>query len=182
MTKEKVSVGAHIRTLRRLQEKTLQNVADTCGFTKSLLSKIESGKIIPPVGTLVKIAKALNTTISALLAEGNGNECVFTSADDVHNALVKTENGDGIMPLAVEFKLKAMQPFIYFVKREDIGNKVFSHNGQEFMYIIEGKMQFQVGNKTYLMNSGDSIYFSATNDHRIVAVLTRNIRYIAVYS
>jgi transcriptional regulator with XRE-family HTH domain len=50
-----------------MQQMTLQDVADICGFMKSLLSKIESGKTVPPVATLVKIARALNTTISTLV-------------------------------------------------------------------------------------------------------------------
>ena len=59
------TIGRHIRKLRKLQHRTLQDVADNCGFTKSLLSKIEGGKVVPPVATLIKIASALHTNISA---------------------------------------------------------------------------------------------------------------------
>ena len=49
MKAELDNIGGHIRKLRKLQQKTLQEIADICGFTKSLLSKIESGKVVPPV-------------------------------------------------------------------------------------------------------------------------------------
>ncbi len=105
-------MGNHIRRLRRSQQLTLQNLADKCGFTKSLLSKIETGNVIPSVSTLVKIAGALGTNVAALMTEGDNLDCVFIPAvENIKSAL--TESGHVVLPLAVEMKEKKMQPCIF---------------------------------------------------------------------
>ena len=71
-------MGDRIRILRINQKKTLQEVADSCGLSKSMISKIENGKTIPSVATLVKIAQSLGTSISILLEkEGISSIKVF---------------------------------------------------------------------------------------------------------
>ena len=69
---------SRIRTLRRLQKRTLKDVAQSCGFTVSLLSKIESGKTTPPLATLTKIAAALGVSLSDLLDSKNEKTSVLT--------------------------------------------------------------------------------------------------------
>jgi len=59
-----LNIGTHIRRLRLQQRRTQQEIASVCGFTKSLLSKIESNTVTPPVATLVKIARSLGTSVS----------------------------------------------------------------------------------------------------------------------
>jgi len=178
---EALKIGTHIRKLRRMQQMTLQDVADVCGFTKSLLSKIESGKTVPPVATLVKIARALNTTISTLVEEGNNIDCVFIPAVSVEMDMMKTENGYAIVPLAVEYKTKRMQPFMFTARQEDIQGKTLSHEGEEYIYVLDGSMQFQVGVTIYSMKSGDSLYFNAVAEHRIVSVSSDSVKYIDIF-
>ena len=137
MKAELDNIGGHIRKLRKLQQKTLQEIADICGFTKSLLSKIESGKVVPPVATLVKIASALNTNVSALVAEGDDLDCVFIPAERNGSRSMPTLSGYSILPLAVELKQKRMQPFLFTARPEDLHDKIYSHVGEEFIFVLE---------------------------------------------
>ncbi|GHT63511.1 transcriptional regulator [Spirochaetia bacterium] len=182
MNSQKTHIGSHIRKLRKLQQRTLQDVADTCGYTKSLLSKIESGKVVPPIATLVKIASALNTNIAALMAEGDNIDCIFVPARQKGVEPVPTESGYFILPLAVELKKKKMQPFIFTIRAEDLNDKVHSHLGEEFIYMLEGKMEFQVGLNTYRLKPGDSLFFESARDHRILNVLSAKVKYLDIFN
>jgi transcriptional regulator with XRE-family HTH domain len=177
-----LNIGSHIRKLRKLQHQTLQNVADKCGYTKSLLSKIESGKVIPPVSTLVKIAGALNTNVADLMAEGDNIDCVHTPARQRNMESVVTESGYYILPLAVELKQKRMQPFLSTVKSEDLNDKVNSHPGEEFLYILKGSMEFQVGEKKYILREGDSLFFNSIREHMILRIISKQVTYLNIFN
>ena len=178
---QKVRIGSHIRRLRRIQRFTLQNVADKCGFTKSLLSKIETGKVVPPMSTLVKIAGALGTNIAALMAGGDKLDCVFIPANPGEKP-VPTESGYEVLPLAVEFKEKKMQPFIFSVRSEDLNDKPNSHLGEEFILILEGSMDFRVGETTYTMGPRDSIFFNSIREHYIFNVNSAQVVYLNIFN
>ena len=178
---QKERIGGHIRRLRRLQRLTLQNVADRCGFTKSLLSKIETGKVVPPMSTLVKIAGALGTNIAALMAEGERLDCVFIPADHGEKP-VPTESGYAVLPLAVEFKEKKMQPFIFSIRPEDLSDKANSHLGEEFILVLEGSMEFRVGEQVYTMHPRDSIFFNPIREHNISRVFSDQVVYLNIFN
>jgi transcriptional regulator with XRE-family HTH domain len=176
-----IQVGAHIRKLRRLQDLTQQNVADSCGFTKSLLSKIEKGRVVPPMSTLVKIAGTLNTNIADLMTEGVRVDSIFIPASQ-ETKPAHTESGYEIWPLAMEFKQKRMQPFIITCRPEDLNDKVNSHGGEEFIFVLEGAMEFRVGEETYTMHPRDGIFFNSIKEHNIVKVLADQVVYLDIFN
>jgi quercetin dioxygenase-like cupin family protein len=133
------------------------------------------------MSTLVKIAGALNTNIAALMAEGDRLDCVFIPAKGVGKP-VPTESGYAVLPLAVEFKEKKMQPFIFSIRPEDLSDKANSHLGEEFIFVLEGSMEFRVGEKTYTMNPWDSIFFNSLREHYISKVLTEQVKYLNIFN
>lgn len=174
-------MGNHIRRLRISQQLTLQKLADKCGFTKSLLSKIETGNVIPSVSTLVKIAGALGTNVAALMTEGDNLDCVFIPAvENIKSAL--TESGHVVLPLAVEMKEKKMQPCIFSVSAEDINDMPKSHVGEEFIFILDGSMDFQVGEICYTLGPKDSIFFNCIRDHAITKVHSDKVVYLNIFN
>ena len=178
---QKIIIGSQIRRLRRIQRFTLQNVADKCGFTKSLLSKIENGKVVPPMSTLVKIADALGTNIAALMSDGEHMDCVFIPADKGVKPVL-TESGYAVLPLAVELKRKKMQPFIFSIRSEDLSDKANSHLGEEFIFILEGSMEFMVGKTVYLMGPRDSIFFNSISEHYVSKVISTHVVYLNIFN
>jgi transcriptional regulator with XRE-family HTH domain len=182
MQSTQVSIGLHIRKLRQLQHQTLQNIADKCGFTKSLLSKIESGKVVPPMSTLVKIACALNTNMADLMAEGDNIDCIFIPSDHKGVEPVLTVSGYKVLPLAVEFRQKRMQPMLFTIRPEDLNDKVNSHPGEEYIYVLEGTMEFRVGTKVFILHTGDSLFFNSVIDHYITQVLSDQVKYLDIFN
>ena len=172
--------GAHIRALRTQQHRTLQQIADACGFSKSLLSKIETGRIFPPVATLVKIAQALGTKVTALLEDHDDVATVCTRGDVSDAGVVRTENGYWIFPFAPEHRAKKMQPFLFVARKGEVKEHHVSHEGEEFLYVLEGEMRFQVGAVEYLLRAGDSLYFDATEEHGVMPI-SDEVKYIDIF-
>jgi transcriptional regulator with XRE-family HTH domain len=176
----KLDIGGTIRRLRRQQHRTQQEIATRCGFTKSLLSKIEANKTIPPVATLVKIASALGVSMSVLIETDICAETVFTTEADVEKNLVKTDRGYWIYPFATQHKKKRMQPFLFVARKGEVRKHHVSHEGEEFIYVVEGDMKFQVGQAEYRLSAGCSLYFNAAHEHQVIPV-TKTVKYIDVF-
>lgn len=173
-------VGAHIRRLRMQRGQTQDDVAGACGFTKSLLSKIETGDTQPPVATLVKIAEALGTSLSALLEHDKAAGPVFTAMTAAVQSLARTEKGYSAYPFAASLGAKKMQPFLFEVRKGKVKQHALSHTGEEFLFVIEGEILFRVGHVEYRMRAGDSLYFDATHEHGVMAV-SEVARYLDIF-
>ncbi|HYQ56327.1 MAG TPA: helix-turn-helix transcriptional regulator, partial [Draconibacterium sp.] len=93
-------IGTRIRHFRKLQKRTIQDIANTCGLSKSMVSKIETNKVVPSVATLVKIAKALGVNVSVLMEENDIKSSVFISSEQSNNGITKTNRGYQIFPFA----------------------------------------------------------------------------------
>jgi len=165
-----MKIGSQIRRLRLEQRRTQQEIADACGFTKSLLSKIESDKVMPPVATLVKIAAALGAKVSALIEAGNGEDVVRTTASEVNDNCVKTERGYWIYPYATGHKGKRMQPFLFVARKGEVKEHHLFHEGEEFIYVLQGRMRVQVGKEEHMLKKGDAIYFNSSEEHQVIPV------------
>jgi transcriptional regulator with XRE-family HTH domain len=96
--KDSLGVGDKMRLLRLKQNRTLQEIADACGLSKSMISKIENNRTIPSVATLVKIAQTLGTNISGLLEQESWAKTILTTKQEAEKKLVKTEKGYSIFP------------------------------------------------------------------------------------
>ena len=158
-----------MRRLRRFQGRTLQDIANRSGYSCSLISKVENGKILPPVATLVRIAHALGTHVSALLEENGADDAIFTSSANALDNFVSTERGYEISPLATSFHNKRMQPFLFRARDGEVKHHSVTHAGEELVFVIKGQIRFRVGETEYTLKEGDSLYFNATQEHNVIA-------------
>lgn len=166
-----MEVGARIRRIRLQQGRTLQEVADSCGCSKGLLSKIENGKVIPAVATLAKIAKALGVRVSVLMEDGETTTAIFTpSVIERRDAFVPTSKGYSICALAPHFTNKKMQPVLFRSRKGEVKPHSVSHEGEEFIYVLEGEVKIHIGQIEYHLKPGESVYFQAINEHGVMPV------------
>ncbi len=173
-------IGRQIRKLRRQQHRTLQEISDACGFSKSLLSKIENGRVIPPIATLVKIAGAMGTKVTALLEAAENVRTVVNRRDEVIRNTVRTEKGYAVFPFASEHRSKKMQPFLFTAKRGEVLPHEVTHEGEEFIFVVEGSLKFHVGDVEYTLRQGDGLYFEALDAHGFEP-LSETATYIDVF-
>lgn len=166
-----MEIGSRIRRLRLHQGRTITEVAKLCGFSKGLLSKIETGKIVPAIATLTKIAGVLGVKVSVLMEEGEvANVAVTPEMNPYGGAFVATSKGYSIYGLAPQFLNKKMQPLLICSQKNLVHPHSVSHEGEEFIFVLEGSVRIHVGNSEYMLSKGESIYFEAVNEHGVLPV------------
>jgi len=178
-----MDIGSRIKYIRKQQNRTQDEVALQCGFTKSLLSKIENGKTTPPVATLMKIAESLGIKVSDLLEEHPRQGTIFNPTDQSREAdkWIKTDKGYSFFAFASERRDKAMQPYLIRANKNEIKSHAFSHNGEEFIYMLSGVMKYKIGKVEYTLHPGDSIYFNSLEDH-ILIPQSDTVEYLATFT
>jgi transcriptional regulator with XRE-family HTH domain len=171
-----LEIGTRIRRIRMQQGRTIQEVATQCGYSKGLLSKIETGKVVPAIATLAKIAEALGVKISVLMEEDDSvNVAVSPNLSASEDVFVATSKGYSIYGLAPNFLNKKMQPLLINSLKKNVKPHSVSHQGEEFIYVLEGCVQIHVGNTEYTLNTGESIYFEAVNMHGVMPVTEKAV-------
>lgn len=166
----KLNIGERIKMLRISQKRTVLEIAEASELSKSMISKIENNKAVPSVAALVKIANALGTNISSILEQDGWVNAIITTYKKAHDNLTSTDKGYSIYPYASEYHEKKMQPFLFVAKKGEVTPHELSHEGEEFIYIIKGKMKMQVGDVEYLLSPGDSLYFNSVLKHGVMPV------------
>ncbi len=177
---ETQNIGIRIRNLRLSQRRTIQEIADVCGLSKSMVSKIETNAVVPSVATLVKIAKALGTNVSVLMEENEGQSTVMITAQKALEGVLQTEKGYHIYPYASEYKDKKMQPFLFVARKGEVKEHRLTHEGEEFIHVLEGELRLQVGNVEYTLKQNDSVYFNAMEPHGIMPV-SDEVKYLNIF-
>ncbi len=162
-------IGWRIRKLRESKRLTLAGLAERTGLSKALLSKIENGKVSSPVSTLLLIADSLRVRLSHLVecdGEPSEKKCVLVRAGERLKRDRGTEDfGFSFEMLAHPKPGKMMEPAILVVNNRRKYAVTYTHPGEELIYVLEGKMEFIYGNKKFLMEPGDAIYFDGDVPH-----------------
>jgi transcriptional regulator with XRE-family HTH domain len=176
-----LNLGQKIKNLRQRQKVTLQQISESTGLSQPLLSQIESEVVAPPVATLLKISKALNVNIGYFFQEEeSGKKAVVVRKNErkqifrrLHEDPAKT--GYYYESLAYPKADKHMEPFhvqFEIKKKEDL---IFlTHKGEEFIYVLEGQLEFNYEDEMISLESGDSLYFDSSIPHAFRAVGKKN--------
>jgi transcriptional regulator with XRE-family HTH domain len=181
-------IARNIHELRKVRKITLDKLADLTGLTKGYLSKIERSKKAPPYSTLHKIAMAFGVDASSLLGETPQDkrkiQISFTKRDKGKSVRVVGSLAEGSLygynyeALASDKSGKNMEPFIIEPAFDE--EAVFQHEGEEFMYVLEGRHELIYDGNRYLMEKGDSVYFDAAVPHTGKSVGKKKARLLAV--
>jgi transcriptional regulator with XRE-family HTH domain len=170
-----LQIGGRISKLRSARGLTQDQLAAQTGFTKGYVSKIENSKVIPPIGTLVKIAQVLETDVADLLEPETTNDdpsgiCLVRSWQRETVIRGGSSFGYDYVALAHKRRRKEMEPFIMVFPSEVNRDIHFEHEGEEFMFILEGEvaleMKVEDRVKTWILAPGDSMYFDSRIPHR----------------
>ncbi|MEJ5299638.1 MAG: XRE family transcriptional regulator [Thermodesulforhabdaceae bacterium] len=167
-----LQLGNKIRELRDRRRYTLQELSAKTGLSKALLSQIENNRVIPPIATLLRLSKALEVSLSYFFQdEVKGQSIYVTRADERLRVDRRQHHKEGEVNYiyeALETKKhdKHMEPFYVEFPPMDVEEMVFtSHEGEEFVYVLDGTIEFRTANTTIILKSGDSLYFDAAQGH-----------------
>lgn len=176
-------IGQNIKMLRKKKGLTLQDLEDATGLTRGYLSKIERSTKAPPYSTVAKVASALGVSINHLTSEK------LQKLDDPRIAFVKhgevkakktdaRGKGYNYQDLALGKIGKNMEPYIIEPAFEE--QSTFQHEGEEFLYVIEGTHEFIYDGKKFIMEKGDSVYYDANVPHTGRSIGKKRAKLLAV--
>jgi transcriptional regulator with XRE-family HTH domain len=160
-------IGKRIRKFRLQKNFTLQMLADRTGYSKGYLSKVEKSDKAPPVATLSTIARELDATVALFLGEGlqKDNLCVVRKSERTLMASTGEEFGYAYEALANPYPKKHMEPFILSYPSKDAFKYSFQHDGEEMLFVLQGKIRFKYGDREIVLEEGDCIYFDSSVAH-----------------
>ena len=184
---EELEIGAKVRALRQKRRYILQDLSDRTGLSKPLLSQVENAHVMPPVATLLKIARALGVNIGHFFQEEEQEEKIaLTRASErrrfnrrPHQGLA--EAGYHYESLELHKSRKQMQPLLVtFEPLEKQDMVFFSHEGEECVYVIEGEIEFRTPEEKKVLRTGDCLYFDSDLSHAFRSVGGRTARALVV--
>jgi transcriptional regulator with XRE-family HTH domain len=168
-----LNIGRQIRQLRFQRGMTLKEVSEITGLSKPSLSQIENNDGAPPIATLIKIATALGVKIGHFFKEPESSQRLVVVRRDERHKLNRLSHEDQYAAigywyesLAYPMVEKNMEPFIAEIAPRDEGDILFNqHRGEEFIFVMDGRLEFRSPDQTLLLHRGDSLYFDAAISH-----------------
>ena len=160
-------IGRRIKASRINKKFTLEQLANQTGFTKGYLSRIEKSEKSPPLSTLGIIARVLGITISFLVGEEE-QKTSFGIVKKGERPLIArrgTAFEYAYEAVAHTFPNKKMEPFILTLPLKPKKRTIAQHEGEELLFVLEGTMKFLHGNREYIVEEGDCIYFDSSFPH-----------------
>ena len=179
------SIINRIKDYRKRSKLTLQELADVTGFTKSYLSQIENSEKAPPIGTVTKIAEALGVDPVFILVGEEGqrkseNISLVRKSERKEAPRVATQYGYLYETLAHMKTGKAFETYMLTLPFEK--NAIFMHEGEEMVFILEGRANFIYGEENFIMEEGDCVHFNAAVPHTGISIGDKKAKALCIIS
>lgn len=160
-----VNMGRILKEARLKNGMTLEDLSGKCGYSKALISRIENDSVSPSLESLTKIAESLNVGVAAIFAYIEGCEPLVLKKER-RNKLTAVKGKYEIEPLTSGSAVRMMRPMLVSLENgaETGGSDV--REGDKFLHVLSGKAEVCVGERTYALRAGDSIYFKSMIPHK----------------
>ena len=159
-------VGEKIKSLRETKEISVAELAVRSGLAEEQIERIENNVDLPSLAPLIKIARALGVRLGTFLDDQEEQGAVICRKQESEDTISFSNNAMDLrthMRYHSLSKSKAdrhMEPFIVDVEpTEESHFSLSSHEGEEFIYVMEGAVEVCHGKKCHLIKAGDSIYY-----------------------
>jgi quercetin dioxygenase-like cupin family protein/DNA-binding XRE family transcriptional regulator len=184
--------GEHIAEIRKTYSISREDLAERSGVLVELISRIEDEGYIPELAPLIKISRALGVRLGTLLDDNEQLGPVIcragqaaaaprfkTGLPDGTNAQAEGHHGMSFNALAADKNGRHMEPFIVTIASDAHQDKS-AHEGEEFIYVLEGNLALDYGMDKDVLKAGDSVYYDSIVPHRVLSADNNPVRIIAV--
>ena len=167
----KQTLGLRIHETRQMRGLTLQDLSSRTGISLETLEKVEANKMIPPLGELIKLGKALEMKMGYFISPGVEKPMTVVHSDkrlvvSRHGKKKSEQYGYFYESLAPEKADRFMEPFLITMVPSEV-KELASHDGQEFIFVLEGEMRAQVGDQVEILKAGDAVYYDSSHPHLV---------------
>jgi len=189
MSREQIVVGFKIKCLRESKGLSVEEIAERSGLSVDQINNIENGQNLPSLGPLIKIARALGVRLGTFMDDNDALGPVVTRAEEREQNRSISFSNDAVdarkhmeyHPLAQQKAGRHMEPFIIDINPEDAPNfQLSAHEGEEFIYVMDGEVEIVYGKDTYLLKEGDSIFYDSIVKHHVHGAPGKSAKILAV--
>ena len=159
-----VNLGSKIKKMRRAQKMTYEELGAESGLTPDTIREIERGEILPPVSSLIKLAKALQIDSGDLLSDEERENAEKRKVESYE----KRTSEYAYRSLTPNARNKHMKAFHVTIDPKQAHKMVeYQHEGEEFIYVLKGFLDISVGDNTWTLKTGQSIHFNSALIHKL---------------
>lgn len=159
-------IAPRLAGLRDALDLSVEAFADVVGTDAQTVQQHEAGQSEIPVGYLMQVAKATGVELNTLIAGSESHLLSYSVVRNGKGLTVERRKDYDYKNLAYRFKGRAMEPFKIMVPPKEQNDVTFtSHSGQEFIYMLEGRLEVSLGDKVEVLEPGDSLYFDSRTPH-----------------
>ncbi len=184
---EKLKIGQRIKDLRQKKQLTLDDLVTKTGLSKETLAAIENEDATPPLGSLLKLARALDVTMAFFFEdEVELQRLSVTRSGERVRVKRRPHHREGEVDYVYESleprnPKKHMEPFLVEFQPMETDEMVFmSHEGEEFHFILDGKLEFRTDDRVEVLYTGDSLYFESEMNHSFRSLETKPARVLVI--
>jgi transcriptional regulator with XRE-family HTH domain len=180
-----VNVGARLKRVREDRGFSLSDIATRAGMDEAFLARVESGEIAPPLGSVIKLSKALDMKMGYFISGEDDKPYTVVRVDDRkvvsrYDSKKDKQYGYEYEALAPHKKNRHMDPFLVTLNPAGTEHERSSHEGQEFIYVIRGAMEVRLGEEIHVLGPRDCIYYDATVPHLVKCHGSEETKILAV--
>lgn len=159
-----LELGGKIKQMRNQKGLTQEELADRCELTKGYISQLENDLNSPSIATLTDILSALGSNLSEFFREEAKEKVVFGKEEYFE------KDADGVLWkwLIPNAQKNMMEPVLVELAEGVSTSGDIPHEGEEFGYVLEGRIAVVLGNKQYICKKGEAFYYSAGKPHSIL--------------
>ncbi len=178
------AIGRQIRNIRRRKKLTIAQLAQDIDISNGMLSKIENGQTAPSLLTLHALSRGLNVPLTVLFKgfEETRDAVHVKSGDGVHAERAGTRSGHqyNLLGSITGSAGVTVEPYLISLTHTSDVFPTFQHEGLEFLYMLEGRVEYRHGRSTYLLEPGDSLFFDADAPHGPEKLVELPSRYLSI--
>ncbi len=182
MNEEILQVAIRIKALREIEGLSTEQISKELDVSKEEYENYENGKADIPVSFLYALANRYKVELTEILTGESPRLKVYELVRKGEGIGVDRRKAYKYQSLAYNFTHKKIEPFIVIAEPKDSNLPIEynSHKGQEFNYLLEGKLAFYINGKELILNEGDSIYFDSGVGHAHRALDNKNAKFLAI--
>ena len=166
-------LGVRVRQLRENRGYSISELAQLTGYEADFLEGIEKGETKPQLGTMIRLSEALKGALGSLIA-GEGDRPYAITRRKERKSVSRSTTARGSQELyaykslAPEVQNKHMEPLLVRLK-ENPEDETSMHEGEEFIFVLEGQVIVRLGQDRFELDPGDSVYYQSAQSHMVAA-------------
>ena len=182
MNEEIKQIAERLKGLRDVLELSIDDVAEVCGISPEKYAELESGTVDISVSILHRISQTYGVELTTLMFGDEPKMSSYFVTRKGKGISVERTKAYKYQSLAAGFSKRKADPFMVTVHPKPDNEPIYqnSHTGQEYNYVISGRMQIQINGKDLILEEGDSIYFNSELPHGMKALDGKEVKFLAI--